>query len=786
MVKPFTEKTLNTTIQIALSRHKATVELHTQLAAVLDSSDNAVIGKMLDGTIASWNPGAEKMFGYRASEAIARPISILVPPNCVDEMPQILERIARGEKVEHYETVRMRKDGQLIDVCLTISPIKNATGQVIGVSQIARNLTEEKRNERLHQQQRSLLSNLIEGSNDSIAASQIAKNVTDRIRAEQVLRENEQRFRHAFNYTAVSMAMSSPDGRFFQVNHSFCQMLGYLEAELLTMNFQSITHPDDLDTGLRLIQRLLAGEIDYYKQEKRYLHKQGHSVWAIVSVSLVRDEQGQPLYFIAQAQDISDRIQSEQALCRSSALLKQAQSLARIGNWEFDVSTQKSTWSEEIFRIFGLDSTESEPNYAGVMQLFHPEDGEKYHQLVQRVLAEGTPYDTDLRYFRSDGFLGWLNVRGEAVFDSQGRVIRLLGTAQDITERKQAQERLQQAHQKLTFLIQNTPLAAIEWDSQFRVSSWSQRAEEIFGWKAEEVLGKTMHEWRFIFEEDLDYVNQSASRQLNGTSIYTTCENRNYTKDGSVIDCQWYNSALLDESGNLVSMLSLAHDISDRKQAETACRLSEERLQLSLEGSGDAWWDWDIPSGQVSWSPRLWGMLGYEDDELPKEFSTWERLMHPDDKPRVMELLQAHLQDSSVPYKLEHRLLSKSGEWKWIASYGRVMVRDETGKPLRMSGTHRDINERKQAEEALRTSQEQLQLALEGSDEGWWDWNIVTGEGQFSPRWYTMLGYEAGELLPHSSTWKRLIHPDDRPDLMELLEAHLQDSSVPYQLEYRL
>ncbi|HEY9832135.1 MAG TPA: PAS domain S-box protein [Stenomitos sp.] len=604
LVKPWAAKTLNTTIQSALSRHKATVELRSQLAAILDSSNDAVIGEMLDGIIVGWNAGAEKIFGYWASEAIARSISILIPPNCANEMPQLLKRIERGEKIEHYETVRMRKDGQLIDVSVTIAPLKDTTGNIIGVSEVVRDLTEGKRTGRLLQQQQSLLSNLIEGTNDSIAAldldfryiafnrayksellqiagreieigtslieaiahlspeeqakimarwrralageefiviegytnlsgqhhyyeitcssirdsqgqlmgaSQMSKNVTERIRAEQALQQSEQRFRNAFDYTAVGMAMSNLDGCFFKVNPAFCRMLGYSEAELLRMNFQAITHPDDLDSSLSHLEQVLAGEIGYFHLEKRYLHKQGHNVWVILSVSLVRDEFDQPLYFIAQIQDISDRKQAEQSLHKSESLLKQAQSIAHIGNWEYDVNAQKSTWSEEIFRIFGLDSTESEPNYSGVMQLFHPVDGEKYHQLVQQALAHGTPYNADLRVYRSDGSLGWLNLRGEAATDRQGRVIRLLGTAQDITERKQAEEQFQQAHQKITFLIQNTPLGVIEWDSQFRVSRWSQRAEEIFGWQAEDVLGKTMHEWRFIFEDDFDYVNQLAS-----------------------------------------------------------------------------------------------------------------------------------------------------------------------------------------------------------------------------------------------------------------------------------
>lgn len=153
----------------------------------------------------------------------------------------------------------------------------------------------------------------------------------------------------------------------------------------------------------------------------------------------------------------------------------------------------------------------------------------------------------------------------------------------------------------------------------------------------------------------------------------------------------------------------LQQELRERQRAEQALQASEQQLQLALEGSEEGWWDWNIATGEVSWSERLWQMLGYEVGELPGRFSTWERLIHPDDKPWVMELLHAHLQDSSVPYDFDYRFLTKSGEWKWIACYGKVVVRDELGKPLRMSGTHRDISTRKQAEE----EREQLLLQIE-------------------------------------------------------------------------
>jgi PAS domain S-box-containing protein len=146
----------------------------------------------------------------------------------------------------------------------------------------------------------------------------------------------------------------------------------------------------------------------------------------------------------------------------------------------------------------------------------------------------------------------------------------------DITARKAAEQALHEVHRRLTFHVENTPLAVIEWDSEFRVSRWSQSAERLFGWRAEEVRGKKITEWKFVFEDDLDEVRQIMSRQQLGSEQHGVSRNRNYARDGSLLYCEWYNSVLYGESGNLESILSLVLDVTARKLAE------EQKAQLLL------------------------------------------------------------------------------------------------------------------------------------------------------------------------------------------------------------
>jgi PAS domain S-box-containing protein len=230
----------------------------------------------------------------------------------------------------------------------------------------------------------------------------------------------------------------------------------------------------------------------------------------------------------------------------------------------------------------------------------------------------------------------------------------------------------------------------------------------------------------------------------------------------------------------------LQQEISDRKDAEQTLQLSQERLQLALEGSGDGLWDWNITTGEVYLSPRWLEMLGYKPDELSGHVSTWEMLIHPDDLPWVIDILNAHLKDSSSPYAFDYRVLTKSGEWKWIANFGKVVVRDRDGNPLRMSGTHRDISDRKQIEESLRESDERWHLALRGNNDGIWDWNVKTNEVFFSDRWKEMLGYEDYEIANHIDEWAKRVHPDDLGWVTQAVQDHFAKKTPYYSTEHRV
>ena len=151
-----------------------------------------------------------------------------------------------------------------------------------------------------------------------------------------------------------------------------------------------------------------------------------------------------------------------------------------------------------------------------------------------------------------------------------------IAVIKDISLRKQAEEKVHVAYQQLAFHVESSPLAVVEWDSDFRVARWSQSAERLFGWKADEVIGKHVNEWRFVFADDVDAVALVTNRQREGVEVHGVQRNRNYTRDGSILYCEWYNSVLHDDRGRLISVLSLVLDVTERKKAE------EERAALLM------------------------------------------------------------------------------------------------------------------------------------------------------------------------------------------------------------
>ncbi len=257
------------------------------LAVIVESSDDAIIGKDLTGTIRSWNRGAEAMFGYQANEMIGQSIRLLLSPDRLDEENLILDKIKVGEHTKHYETVRRSKDGTDIPVSLTVSPIRDARGAVVGASKILRNMSERRD-------------------------------------AERALALSEAEFRASFEGAAVGKVLAEPETRrILRANHAFAHMLGYEPGELVGRTTPELTWAEDRVLDASKYADLLAGVSDAHVREQRYLCRDGTPLWVRVSATLARiPDSSQPTLAVIAIENIDARYRAQTDLLEAKQALE--------------------------------------------------------------------------------------------------------------------------------------------------------------------------------------------------------------------------------------------------------------------------------------------------------------------------------------------------------------------------------------------------------------------------------------------------------------------------------
>jgi len=259
-----------------ITERKRAEAANARLAAIVSSSPDAVMSFSPDGLIQSWNAAAESLFDYTEAEAIGAYADLLVPPGCLEGPRGVFDWGLAGRSVQ-VETTRLHKDGTRIDVAISAAPMRAASGAIIGVSAIMRDIRARKR-------------------------------------TDGALRESEQRLRTTYEHARVGLAEVDVNGRFLRVNEQLCERTGYSRDELLGMRFTDLTDPDDLGSDLEQFGRLVAGETNAYRLEKRFRNRAGQVFWTELCASIVRDDTGAPLYIVRVSRDISERKRAEENL----------------------------------------------------------------------------------------------------------------------------------------------------------------------------------------------------------------------------------------------------------------------------------------------------------------------------------------------------------------------------------------------------------------------------------------------------------------------------------------
>ncbi len=308
------------------------------------------------------------------------------------------------------------------------------------------------------------------------------------------------------------------------------------------------------------------------------------------------------------------------------------------------------------------------------------------------------------------------------------------------------------------------------------VTSWNRGAQAIFGYSAMEMLGRSL---LVIFPADrLEEEAYFIDRLVRGEKIehYETVR---IHKDGHQVHVSVTISPIRDRDGRIVGASKVARDL-------TPLMIERERLQLALDATSNGMWDWNLRTGHVYRSPHYYQVAGYEPADDTHDFEFFKRTIDPRDLESALQCIADYRAGLTERIEFEYRLVDKQGgAGRWMMARGKAVERDREGIPLRIVGTVTDLTNSKRKDETLRHREAQLSRVIDGSDQGYWDWNIQTDTMEVSPRYETMLGYAPGEMIVSDGRHVDYIHPDDLAVAKAKTREHLAGVTACLDCEIR-
>jgi PAS domain S-box-containing protein len=379
------------------------------------------------------------------------------------------------------------------------------------------------------------------------------------------------------------------NGRFLTANHVYQTMVGYTEEELRSLHFLDITDEDYREANWGLITELVEGKRRQFQIEKTCRRKDGSLIWVNNNVSLVPGTERVPRFIMALAEDVTERKRAEQALRRSEAYLAEAQKLTRTGSWAVRVPQMEGIyWSEEMYRIFGLDPNSTPPSYMEITRRTHPEDLPARRPVVELAMRNRTDFETDFRLLLPNGTTRYIHAVGHPVVNASGDVIELVGTAMDVTEQHEARAALQTAFEQIkaeeTELRQMTDAIAtyiyvLRPDGTALYAN--QTALDYTGLTLEDVQRED-HRANVFHPEDVEKLREERHEALARGEPFVN-EQRALGKDGKY---RWFlirYNPLRDDQGNIIRWYATGTDIEDRKRAEESVRNENLALREQID-----------------------------------------------------------------------------------------------------------------------------------------------------------------------------------------------------------
>lgn len=388
--------------------------------------------------------------------------------------------------------------------------------------------------------------------------------------------ESETRFRNAMEYSSIGMALVSIDGYWLQVNKSLCQFLGYTPEKMSSMTFQQITWPEDLHDDLEQLESLIKGDINSYSLEKRYFTQAGEVVWALVSVSVVRDGNGAPLYFIAQVEDINDLKHTEWMNKRLMERMTLANEAGGIGIWEWEIGPDIISWDKRMFELYDI-APHIKPTYQLWASRVVKEDLGPVEMAIHDALKTRIPFKIEFRIQVKEG-IRHIRALANRVINKHGDVERLLGVNMDMTEVKQLNEALFQEKERLHITLDSIGEAVICTDVEMNVTFMNPVAEKMSGWSQEQAIGQPLLSvLRITFGDKGPLMDNIHSGDVSRTTIEQDVVL--HCRNGGSYDIHYTVTPLSTLDGQNIGSVLVIQDVTESRKM---------LRQLSYSASHDA------------------------------------------------------------------------------------------------------------------------------------------------------------------------------------------------------
>lgn len=596
----------------------------------------------------------------------------------------------------------------------------------------------------------------------------IVTDITARKRAEEALRKARQGYADLVSSIEGIVWEADPETwQFSFISKKAQRLLLYpIERWLNEPDFwQDHLHPDDRERVVAFCHRASREKRDH-DIEYRIIAADGRIVWVrdIVKVVFENDE---PVKLRGVMVDITQNKQAEEALKRSTEQYRSLYNNTPVMMHSIDQSGALLSVSNTWLRTLGYERNEVLGQKS--VEFLTPQSQQYARDVVLPTFFKcGHCQDIPYQMVKKDGEIMDVLLSATAEKDGSGDIVRSLAVIIDVTAQKRAEQALRSSETKLRVLAETAADAIISTDGRGLITQFNRSAEQIFGYSTAEILGKPLTllmptKFQRAYTKAVERFSATGETKLMGQVTELT----GIKKDGTEFPLEISLSAW--ETGEGKFFTGILRDITKRKVAEETLRHSEEMLRMTTEGAGIDVWSWEVPHDilECSLTTRLLG----EEWKGEMKLRTFLSYVHREDRLWVKEKLADSLRDK-VEFNVEYRILMSDGSVCWRHSKGRPAY--ENDRPVRLSGISMDVTERKQAEEALRQSEELLRFTTEGGDIGLWSWDIVHDVVTFNSVEYRQCGLRPGTKLDLQTVFQ-CIHPEDRDWLKEDYERCLRE-----------